>query len=48
MIYLPISNDAIDSPRDAVRMVIQTQVAEKHGTRQQQSSGVGLVLALDI
>lgn len=48
MIHLPVSNDTVDGPRDAVRVVIQTQVAEKHGTRQQQSGGVGLVLALDI
>ena len=29
-------------------MVIQTQVAEQHGTRQDQSAGIGLILALDV
>ena len=44
----PVSNDLVDGLRDAVGMVIETNVTEHHGSGQDQSSGVGLVLALDV
>nr|GFD26821.1 hypothetical protein [Tanacetum cinerariifolium] len=37
-----------DGLRDAVGVVVKTNVTEHHGGGQDQSSGVGLVLALDV
>jgi hypothetical protein len=45
---LPVSNDLVDRLRDAVGVVVETNVAQHHGGRQDQGSGVGLVLALDV
>lgn len=45
---LPVSNDLVDRLRDAVGVVIKTNVAQHHGGGQDQSSRVGLVLALDV
>lgn len=44
----PVSNDLVDGLRNAVGVVIETNVTEHHGSGQDQSSGVGLVLALDV
>ena len=44
----PVSNDLVDGLRDAVGVVIKTNVAQHHGGGQDQSSRVGLVLALDV
>jgi hypothetical protein len=45
---IPIGDDLVDGLRDAVGVVIKTNVTEHHGGGQDQSSGVGLVLALDV
>lgn len=45
---LPFSNDLVNGLRNAVGVVIKTNVSQHHGSRQDQSSGVGLVLALDV
>ena len=45
---LPVSNNLVDGLRDAVGVVIETNVTEHHSGGQDQSSGVGLVLALDV
>jgi hypothetical protein len=45
---LPIGDNLVNRLRDAVGMVIKTNVSQHHGSRQDQSSGVSLVLALDI
>jgi hypothetical protein len=45
---LPVSDDLVDRLRDAVGVVIKTNVSQHHSSRQDQSSGVGLVLALDV
>jgi len=42
------SYDLVDRLRDAVGVVIKTNVSQHHGSGQDQSSGVGLVLALDV
>lgn len=47
-INLPLANDAVDGLGDAVGVVIETEVAEEHGTREEESGRVGLVLALDV
>jgi hypothetical protein len=44
----PISDNLVYGLRDAVGVVIETNVTEHHGGGQDQSSGVGLVLALDV
>lgn len=44
----PFRDHTIDSLGDAVSMVIKTEVAEQHRAREQKSSRVGLVLALNI
>jgi hypothetical protein len=44
----PVGNDLVDGLRDAVGVVIKTNVAQHHSSRQDQSSWVGLVLALDV
>lgn len=46
--YSPFTNNVVDSLRDAVRVVIQTEVTEKHRAGEDHGTGVGLVLALDI
>ena len=46
--YVPISDDLVDGLRDAVGVVVETDVAQHHGGGQDQSSRVGLVLALDV
>lgn len=45
---LPLANNIVDGLGDAVGVVIQTKVAQQHGAGQDQSAGVGLVLALDV
>lgn len=47
-VNLPVTNDLVDGLRDAVGMVIKTNVSQHHGGGKDQSSGVGLVLALDV
>lgn len=44
----PVSDNLVDRLRDAVGVVIEANVTEHHGSGQDQSSGVGLVLALDV
>lgn len=44
----PVSDNLVDGLRDAVGVVVETNVTEHHGGGQDQSSGVGLVLALDV
>jgi hypothetical protein len=44
----PVSNDLVDRLRDAVGVVVKTDMAQHHGSRQDQGSGVSLVLALDV
>jgi hypothetical protein len=48
MYDLPISDNLVDRLGDAVGVVIKTNVTQHHGGGQDQSSGVGLVLALDV
>jgi len=43
-----LSNNIIDSLRDAVSMLIEAQVSQQHGSREQHGSWVSLILALDI
>lgn len=45
---LALSNDGVDSLGDSVRVIVEAKVAEEHASREDQSAGVGLVLALDI
>lgn len=47
-VNLPISDNLVHGLGDAVSMVIKTNVSQHHGSRKDQSSGVSLVLALDI
>jgi len=47
-LYLPFTDHIVDSLGDAVGVVIQTEVTEQHGSRQDHGAGVGLVLALDV
>lgn len=45
---LLVTNDLVDRLRDAVGMVVKTNVSQHHGSGQDQSSGVSLLLALDV
>ena len=45
---LALLDDPVDGLGDAVGVVIETEVSQKHGSREDQSAGVGLVLALDV
>jgi hypothetical protein len=45
---LPVSNDLVNRLRDTVGVVVKTDVAQHHGSGQEQRSGVSLVLALDV
>lgn len=45
---LPLSDDVVDSLRDTVGVVIQSEVTEEHGAGEDQGSWVSLVLALDV
>ena len=45
---IPIGDDLVNRLRDAVGVVVKTDVTQHHGSGQDQSSGVGLVLALDV
>lgn len=45
---LALLNDPVDGLGDAVGMVVKTKVSQKHGSGEDQSAGVGLVLALDV
>jgi hypothetical protein len=45
---LPLSDNIVDRLGDAVGVVIQTKVAEQHGSRKDHGAGVSLVLTLDI
>jgi hypothetical protein len=45
---LPISDNLVDRLRDAVGVVIKTNVSQHHGSGQNQGGRVGLVLALDV
>ena len=45
---IPIGDDLVDGLRDAVSVVVKTDVTQHHGSGQDQRSGVGLVLALDV
>ena len=45
---VPLGNDVVDGLGDAVGMVVQTKVTKEHGAGEQESGGVGLVLALDV
>ena len=45
---LPLGDDLVDGLRDAVGVVVKTNVAQHHGGGQDQGSGVSLVLALDV
>lgn len=46
--HLPLANHVVDSLGDTVGVVIKTEVTEEHGSREKKSSGVGLVLALNV
>lgn len=43
-----LSNDVVHALGDNVGLVLQSKVTEEHGSRQQKSSGVSLVLAHDV
>jgi hypothetical protein len=45
---LPLGDDGVGGLGDAVSMVVKTKVAEEHGSAEEEGSGVGLVLALDV
>lgn len=45
---LAVGNDAVDGLGDAVGVVVEAKMAEKHAARQNQSSRVGLVLTLNV
>lgn len=45
---LPLVDNSIDSLHDTVGMLIKTQVAKEHRTRQDHGSRISLILALDI
>ena len=47
-VYSPFTNHVIDSLGNAVCMVVESEMAEKHRTRQNHSARVGLILAFDI
>lgn len=47
-IHLPVTDNLVHRLRDAVGMVVKTDVTQHHSSGQDQSSGVGLVLALDV
>jgi hypothetical protein len=46
--HSPVGDNLVDRLRDAVGMVIKTNVSQHHSGGQNQSSRVGLVLALDV
>lgn len=46
--HLTIGNNLVDSLRDSVCVIIETEMSQQHGTREEQSSWVSLVLALDV
>lgn len=46
--YLPIGDDLVYGLRDAVGVVVKTKVSQHHGGREDESSWVGLILALDV
>lgn len=46
--YSPLSDDIVDGLGDSVGVVIKTNVSKEHASAQDQSSWVGLVLALDV
>ena len=45
---LALGDNGVDGLGDAVGVVIETKVPQQHGTTEKHSSGVGLVLALDV
>lgn len=45
---LALGNHSVDGAGDAVGVVVEAEVAQEHAARQDQSAGVGLVLALDV
>lgn len=45
---LPLSDNIVDGVGDTVGVLIKAEVAEEHGSAEEESSGVGLVLALDV
>ena len=45
---LPLGNNIVDGVGDAVGMVVEAEVTEEHGSAEEQSGRVGLVLALDV
>jgi hypothetical protein len=47
-IYLPLSNDIVDSLGDAIGVIIKAQVTKQHSAGEEQSGWVRLVLAPDI
>mgnify|MGYP006876444500 FL=1 len=47
-VHSPFTDNIVDSLGNAVGVVIETKVAQEHGARQDHSTGVSLVLALDV
>lgn len=45
---LPLGNNVVDGGGDAVGVLVEAEVAEEHGAAEEEGSGVGLVLALDV
>lgn len=45
---LAIGDDGVDRLRDPVRVVVEAEVTEEHASGEDQGTGVGLVLALDV
>lgn len=45
---LTLGDNSVGGLRDAVSMLIETEVSQQHAARQEHSSGVSLVLALDV
>jgi hypothetical protein len=45
---LAVGNNAVDGLRNAVGVVIKTKVPQEHAAGEEESGGVGLVLALDV
>lgn len=46
--HIPFADHVVHSLGDTVGVVVQAEVAEKHGTGQDHSTGVSLVLTLDV
>lgn len=46
--HIPLSDDIVNGLGDSVGVVVKTNVSQEHASGKDESSGVGLVLALDV